>query len=1012
MPDTTPLPFSAQAFQNPPARLRGAPFWAWNCDLDRDELFRQIACFREMGFGGFHMHVRSGLSTPYMGEEFLNLISDCTDEASRQGLIPRLYDEDRWPSGFGGGLVTKDHPEYRRRALRFARTPAPDAAETVARYDIRLAPDGTLLSCRTLREGEAAAGDEWLAQIIVSPDSPRFNNAAYVDVLNPAAVRAFLDSTYVRFRERLGDRFGRVAPSVFTDEPQTYPLSSLKGTSAQDAAFLPWTDDLPQTFFAATGYNLPDAIPALFWNLPDGGSAKLRYGFFDHIAERFARAFPDQVGAWCSQAGIAFTGHLYSEFPLRMQTTTAGEAMRFYRGMTIPGIDMLCGKHEYTTAKQAQSAVRQYGKDGMMSELYGVLGWDLDFRGHKHHGDWQAALGVTLRVPHLSWVSMKGEAKRDYPQSIFYQSPWYRKYPLIEDHFARVNLAMTQGRPVCRIGVIHPIESMWLHVSDAAETAAVERLEGQFRDITEWLLFSQLDFDFISEALLPSLCPRGSAPLAVGEARYDAIVVPACETMRETTWERLDAFRKAGGTLIFLGDAPARIDALPDGRPALLAGQSRRIPFTQDALADALSAVREVRAAGTDGKPSDLIYRMQADADGRWVFLAHGRNPEKPDISAPVPTRLTFRGLWNVTLFDTLRGTDQPLEVTQKNGHTALTVRLYAHDSLLLRLTPGTAAEARPAPEPAAQKEAIALPIPSVNAYRTDEPNPLLLDTAEYRLDDGDWQPEEEILRLDTRCRKLLGWAPVNGGSAQPWCTPPEPSRHRLSLRFRIRSQLSLSGVSLALERLEETEIRFNGATVPSVATGFYTDHDIRTVALPELTAGENLLELTFPFNKRETAEWCYLLGDFGVRVCGREKTVIPRAPMLGFGSITEQSLPFYGGRLTYCIPFTAPRDGTLTVHIPQFRAALLECAVDNGVPQPIAFAPYTASLHVTAGAHTLYLSAYLNRTNTFGALHNTDRKETWIGPALWRTEGDRWCYEYELSEEGILHTPVVTLLV
>ena len=50
-------------------------------------------------------------------------------------------------------------------------------------------------------------------------------------------------------------------------------------------------------------------------------------------------------------------------------------------------------------------------------------------------GDWQAALGVTIRVPHLSWMTMEGEAKRDYPASIHYQSPWYKEYKIIEDYF-------------------------------------------------------------------------------------------------------------------------------------------------------------------------------------------------------------------------------------------------------------------------------------------------------------------------------------------------------------------------------------------------------------------------------------------------------------------------------------------------------------------------------------------------------------------------------------------------
>ena len=82
--------------------------------------------------------------------------------------------------------------------------------------------------------------------------------------------------------------------------------------------------------------------------------------------------------------------------------------------------------------------------------LYGVTNWDFDFRGHKLQGDWQAALGVTVRVQHLTWTSMAGEAKRDYPAAIGYQSPWYQEYPLLEDHFARVNTAMTRGKMCIR----------------------------------------------------------------------------------------------------------------------------------------------------------------------------------------------------------------------------------------------------------------------------------------------------------------------------------------------------------------------------------------------------------------------------------------------------------------------------------------------------------------------------------------------------------------------------------
>ena len=104
-------------FENPTSEYRGAPFWAWNGDLKPDELKRQIGWLQEMGFGGFHMHCRTGLVTPYLSEEFFQLIQTCVDEAKDRKMLAWLYDEDRWPSGAAGGIVTKDRTKRARHLL-------------------------------------------------------------------------------------------------------------------------------------------------------------------------------------------------------------------------------------------------------------------------------------------------------------------------------------------------------------------------------------------------------------------------------------------------------------------------------------------------------------------------------------------------------------------------------------------------------------------------------------------------------------------------------------------------------------------------------------------------------------------------------------------------------------------------------------------------------------------------------------------------------------------------------
>jgi len=60
--------------------------------------------------------------------------------------------------------------------------------------------------------------------------------------------------------------------------------------------------------------------------------------------------------------------------------------------------------------------------------------------------DWHQVLGINFLNPHLSLYSMRGARKRDYPPNNFYQQPWWPSNRLLEDYFARVSYALTQGK--------------------------------------------------------------------------------------------------------------------------------------------------------------------------------------------------------------------------------------------------------------------------------------------------------------------------------------------------------------------------------------------------------------------------------------------------------------------------------------------------------------------------------------------------------------------------------------
>ncbi len=1017
-----------ELFERPTCEYRGTPFWAWNCKLTNDRLDEQIDNFKKMGMGGFHMHVRTGMDSPYLDDEFMGYISHCIEKAREKDMLAWLYDEDRWPSGTAGGKVTADNPEYAMKLLLITATPYDEThpmqygsvpgygqhairfenGKLLAVFDVELNDNGTLKSYRRIGKNDNACGVKWYAYAEHCTDDPWFNDHPYVDAIKKEAVEKFIETTHKAYADRFGNEFGKTIPAIFTDEPhiaEKAPLAFAKGTRD---VFLPWTDDLESTYTEKYGDSFMDRLPELIWELPQEQVSPTRYRFHDHVAERFASVYCGLIGRYCQSQGIALTGHVLEEPTLLSQTNAVGEAMRCYPPFGIPGIDMLCDFHEYNTAKQTQSVVHQEGKEGMLSELYGVTGWDYEFRGYKLQGDWQAALGVTVRVPHLTWMTMKGEAKRDYPACIGYQSPWWKEFSMVEDHFARLNTALTRGKPVSRVAVIHPIESYWLACGPYEQTEEKRsQLEHQFAALTEYLLFGQIDFDFISEALLPKQCSEGAAPLPIGQMRYDAVIVNASTTLRSTTLERLEKFRDAGGMLIFVGKCPALADAVPSERPKALFERSVCVDFDRTAILNALEPLRFLDIRTGDGKRVDtLLYNLRQDHENRWLFIANGKNPVSPDVEDAPVYRFTIRGEYTLTEYNTLTGNIKPLPAEYVDGNTVFNRTWYMHDSLLLMLTEGrgTVAAKTEKAKTAAPKQ-IMKPV----SVMLDEPNMYLLDMAEYAMDGGEYQPLEEILRLDNKARAALGIPLRRKEITQPYLIAPETCTHTLKLRFTIPCEFAVCEPMLALEDNDRTRLWLNGAQVSNETIGWYVDKDIHTVKLPELKVGTNILEVEVPIGRRTNLEAMYLLGDFGVRVNGTEKTITAPVCTLGFGDVVPQGLPFYTGCIDYA--FDTEACTSLTVRTPQFRGGLIKVFVDGNEVGAIAFSPYTVTASdLENKPHHVTLKFYGTRQNGFAQLHHTQGVYFYQSPNSWRSENDLWCYEYQFKPMGILKSPEITI--
>lgn len=88
----------------------------------------------------------------------------------------------------------------------------------------------------------------------------------------------------------------------------------------------------------------------------------------------------------------------------------------------------------------------------------------------------------------------------------------------------------------------------------------------------------------------------------MGKAEYDVLVVPPEETIRATTLRMLRRFVGAGGTVIFVGEPPALVDALPDDAARKLAEVAKCVAFgKREAVVEALAPWREGFDCGCSG---------------------------------------------------------------------------------------------------------------------------------------------------------------------------------------------------------------------------------------------------------------------------------------------------------------------------------------------------------------------------------------------------------------------------
>lgn len=942
--------------------MRPAPLWSWNDKLEPDELRRQVREIARQGWGGFYMHPRVGFTTHYLSDTWMEAVHACIDEAQKQGISAWLYDEDRWPSGFGAGVVAELDPAYRTRALVIR----PRGSEK--RYDTVMQEVDVAGRPHVICEQVSESGREW------------YNGSTYVDLMNPNAVRAFLDAVVERYRAACGEHFGKTIPGVFTDEPLYLE------NSAFDSLAVPWSTCLPDFFQKLHGYDIRHHLPKLFLERDD--YRRVRFDFYKAASQLFCQSFTKQYFQWCQENNLLFTGHFQAEENLRLQLQWTGDVMAHYPWMHWPGVDKLERHlHQPLMIKQLSSVTDQLQKERAFCEAFGISGTQVSFFHRKWVSDWLVALGINFINVHLSLYSMRGMRKRDCPPNLFFQQPWWEDEKGFADYEARLCAAMIEGKRRVDVLLLQPLASAWCEYTPMdwdSRYAAVEVYDGPYQEMGQQLLAHQIDYHVGNEAIMADHARVEGDRFYIGQHGYQIVLLSPTLNLHSHTEKLLRAFLENGGQVVITGKPPAFVDGI---------ATTLNLPGVQYATR-VLEAIRLVKQLApryveaidlaTGATARDVFIHSRDLAGGARHLLVNTAEYREVRIAIQLPPA----DRPNVAMLDLADGTIFPVTL---DAQGRIEVTLAPAGSVVLL----TGDQAR---EVTSQNPSTLLGSGACVGEPPQGEPVAVIEQFDVEL------LEENILRVDDVTLELEGRQVYEGPVIGVWKPHFYAAADGTSFRatYHFESACELENCVAIIDSAEHLErIEFNGQAVqplrkagdPQLLDPASSWKDIAYTRVPLTTVkrGRNTLVLegrklnvakpsgvshsrTKPGDEpRETQlEDVLIAGRFRLQTVSPGQFILAAYAAPQGGNMSQNGFPFYSGRTVYRaavdVP-SLPSNKKCWLQLNDLQAASARVRVNGQLLATLRWAPHVVDLshHLKAGKNQIEIELATTLNNVFG---------------------------------------------
>jgi hypothetical protein len=675
--------FDIKSFQNPAPQYCVNPMTHRWPKGYRKEFMKAL---KDYGFGGVVTNVEHSngfTANPDNLEDFKKIVS----ELEENDLKFWIYDENGYPSGYAGGKTLVGHPELEAKGFYMRRRVAYESRHTVlhideesdkiiwaAKYPLdtsvmhdsfiivdKMEPlpfTDELVECEL---GEREALFVFIAKPAYEGSHCTHNVCSYsryINVMNPAAVRRFIDLCFEPIVKAVPDAYVK-ATAVFTDEP-SLQVSYGRSYEMWPYALAPWVDGLFEEFEAEYGFSIMPYLPYLFETISPA-VYPIRVKFYNLVGKIIARAYSRQLSEWCEVHGGKFSGHYLSEENMVSHVKDYGSYLEVVKAASYPGIDVLACYPEiycYNTAKYAQMAVRKKGTNGMMVEICPFL--DVPTFEKDPIENMTGIMGLlylsSVRITNSYFAAdYSGYAPEKFGDLKGYMNQ--AEANTFNEYVGRMGYMLDNIQNDCNTFVYYGVEDVQAKIQPSHSTFSGPETEADHSTMAITKTIYEAGYDFYyadrDDIVDAAKSLKGGTPIISG-CEVKSIIIPALDIMYDEALSGLVELQNAGVTVMFLDKLPQYGTEL-DYRTAEYIPNFK--PYTTDDIMEHLAYRGDPFTAESEGV---MLIKGKFNKDGKELYFVDNNTRKAADVL------LNHKEKCCATLYNPVNGEITPFKMGEK----------------------------------------------------------------------------------------------------------------------------------------------------------------------------------------------------------------------------------------------------------------------------------------------------------------------------------------------------------